>query len=223
MALQTEGTYAGDWLKYETPNLYSRETITVLAGSGATRPLTSGMVLSKVTIGTATSAAFSGNTGNGTMGSVTVSAGAKVGAYKLVIIEPGTNVGTFTVEDPDGVTIGRGTVASAFSASGIAFTLADGATDFAAGDGFTITVAAGSGKWVQYLDTGGATGLATPAGILLLDVTAADGTDALGVAIVRDAIVSDNGIVWPSSADSTEKAAAVAVLKTLGILVREGA
>lgn len=36
--------------------------------------------------------------------------------------------------------IGDGVVGSAFSAGGLAFTLADGATDFVAGDSFTIAV-----------------------------------------------------------------------------------
>lgn len=92
----------------------------------------------------AASAAYSGNTGNGTMGTVTVSSGAMLGVYKLTITEPGSNVGAFEVENPDGVLIGVGDVAAAFSAGGLAFTLADGATDFVAGDGFNITVTATS-------------------------------------------------------------------------------
>lgn len=106
-----------------------------------------------ITAAGAVSTAFAGNTGNGTMGAVTLSAGAKAGTYKLAIVEPGTNLGTFIVEDPDGKIIGRGVVASAFSAGGLAFTLADGATDFVAGDGFDIVVGAGSGHFVPYLNT----------------------------------------------------------------------
>lgn len=49
MALQSEGNYTGDWLKWEEENLYSREEVTILAGSGSARVLTSGMVLGKVT------------------------------------------------------------------------------------------------------------------------------------------------------------------------------
>lgn len=94
----------------------------------------------QVSVGTAVAAAVAGNTGNGTMGAVTVSAGAKAGVYRLTIVEPAANAGTFVVEDPDGVIVGSGTVAVAFSAGGLAFTLADGATDFASGDAFTITV-----------------------------------------------------------------------------------
>lgn len=99
-----------------------------------------GAVIGGTFAATAVSAALGTNTGNGTMGSVTVSAGAKQGVYTLTIIEPGANVGTFIVTDPDGDQIGDGVVASAFSAGGLAFTLADGATDFVAGDSFTITV-----------------------------------------------------------------------------------
>ncbi len=83
------------------------------------------------------------NTGNGTMGTITVSAGAKPGTYSLVITEPGSNAGKFEVRDPDGEFVGTGTVASAFSGGGLAFTLADGATDFISGDYFTIAVSGG--------------------------------------------------------------------------------
>ena len=46
----------------------------------------------------------------------------------------------FEVEDPDGILVGVGTVAVAFSAGGVAFTIADGATDFVAGSGFYVDV-----------------------------------------------------------------------------------
>ncbi len=99
-----------------------------------------GVVVGAAFAATATSAAQGTNVGNGTMGAVTVSAGAKQGDYTLRIVEPATNAGAFVVEDPTGVSIGHGNVASAFSAGGLAFTLADGSTDFSAGDSFTITV-----------------------------------------------------------------------------------
>ena len=86
------------------------------------------------------SAALGTNTGNGTMGAITVTAGAKQGVYVLTITESAANAGNFIVEDPNGVQVGDGTVGVAFSADGLAFTLADGATDFVAGDSFAITV-----------------------------------------------------------------------------------
>lgn len=99
-----------------------------------------GVILGGTFAATGASAALGTNTGNGAMGAITVTAGAKAGAYTLTIIEAAANAGNFVVADPDGVQIGDGAVAAAFSAGGLAFTLADGATDFVAGDSFTITV-----------------------------------------------------------------------------------
>lgn len=99
-----------------------------------------GVVAGAAFAATGAAVAGSGNTGNGAMGAITVSAGAKKGVYRLVIVEPATNAGVFAVYDPDGVFVDNGNVAAAFSAGGLAFTLADGATDFAAGDSFDITV-----------------------------------------------------------------------------------
>lgn len=90
---------------------------------------------------TGSSTPGSGNVGNGVMGAITVTAGAKRGVYQLVVIEPAANAGAFAVYDPDGIFVDNGNVAAAFSAGGLAFTLADGATDFAAGDSFAITTA----------------------------------------------------------------------------------
>lgn len=90
---------------------------------------------------TASAAAQGTNTGNGTFGTITPSAGAVRGKYVLTIIEPGTNAGTFALEDSNGVQVGHGAVAAAFSSGGMAFTLSDGSNDFAAGDSFVITVA----------------------------------------------------------------------------------
>ena len=39
MPVQTETKYLGDWLKFETENQYSRDVVTILAGSGAERAL----------------------------------------------------------------------------------------------------------------------------------------------------------------------------------------
>lgn len=103
------------------------------------------ILASQETLEVTAAAAQGTNVGNGTFGAITVSAGAKVGTYVLRIIEPAANAGVFVVEDPDGVAVGHGSVASAYSAGGLAFTLADGSTDFSAGDSFTIPVTATSG------------------------------------------------------------------------------
>ncbi len=171
-----------------------------------------------ITASAASAAAYSGNTGNGTMGAITVSAGVKVGDYKLTIVEPGTNVGNFIVEDPAGIFVGQGDVAAAFSAGGLAFTLADGSTDFVAGDGFTITVAAGDNKYVPYDDdnTDGS-GVADAVAYDYVDATSADKTVA---AIVRNAEVKLSSLQWASTNDATDKTNGLADLAAKHIIAR---
>lgn len=147
---------------------YPRVTAEVVVLSG--RNLLRGTVLGRVTTGAATPAAVAGNTGNGTIGAVTLGDGAKPGVYRLTAIEAGTDAGKFQVEDPDGVVVGVATVGVAFTGP-INFTIADGATDFVAGDSFTITVAAGTAK-VKAVDDTAADGSDRPFAVL------AENTDA---------------------------------------------
>lgn len=222
MSVLTEGMRLGDWLKWEVDNQYSRDVVTILAGSGSDRVLTTGMVLGRVTKGSATGAAVAGNSGNGTITAApAVGQAAKPGVYRVVCIEPATNAGKFSVEDPDGILLGVATVGTEF-ATHLTFTIADGAADFASGDAFTITVAAGSGK-VKQIDFSATDGANAACGLLTEAATAPDGSDRSAVAVVRNAIVAANGIVWPAGATADQKNAAVAQLKVLGILAREGA
>lgn len=86
----------------------------------------------------ATSAAKSGgNTGNGTMSAVTVTAPVKPGVYKLRL----TAATIFDVIDPDGFQLQAGATGVAY-ADDLGFTLTAGGTPFVAGDGFDITVVA---------------------------------------------------------------------------------
>jgi hypothetical protein len=105
--------------------------------------LTSGVLLAGAVLGivagTPTAAAAAGNTGNGTIGTLSVGNGAKTGAWRLLCIEPAANGGVFSVEDPDGIVVGRALVATPYVGP-IGFTIADGATDFVAGDSFVVTV-----------------------------------------------------------------------------------
>lgn len=133
-----------------------------------TGTLLAGAVLG-IIAGTPTAAAAAGNTGNGTIGTLTVGNGAKVGVWRLICIEPAANLGTFAVEDPDGIQVGRAIVGSAY-AGPIGFTIADGATDFVAGDAFTFTVPSSSDV---ILSVAAATdGSAVPAVVLAHDADA---------------------------------------------------
>ncbi|MEZ0263032.1 MAG: head decoration protein [Alphaproteobacteria bacterium] len=205
MADYEEKNYAGDVVRTEQPNYMSRGRGTVKSGEGA---LKAGTVLAKILVGAASAAAFAGNTGTGAMGAITVSLGAKAGVYKLVIIEPGANAGKFTVEDPDGISLGVGTVAVAFSAGGLAFTLAD-ATDFIAGDGFDITVAAGSGKYVQPISPAPADGSGVGTAVLLEDIDATSGDVEDVALLLRDAQVAELMLIYDASIDDAPKKAIV--------------
>lgn len=220
----TETGVGPEFLLSEAPNTRSREQIT-LHPSGVARTLAAGTVLGLIDTGalSAEATAFAGNTGNGAMGAITVAAGTPEGTYKLIVQEPGSNVGNFVVEDPEGVMIGQGDVATAFSAGGLGFTLADGATDFVAGDGFDIvvTAAAATGETRYGIHDPEATnGLQNAKAILYAETYqgAAEVVDA--TAIVRDAEVILQRLVWDDQ-DSGEKTAALAQLAEQGVIVRD--
>lgn len=213
MAL-TEGQHTGEFIESESNGYRSRETVTILSG----QTVKAGHVLGKVTKGAATGAAVAGNTGNGTItASPTVGAGAKVGVYRVVAIEPATDLGKFEVEDPDGVIIGVATVGTQFTTH-LTFTITDGSTDFVSGDSFTITVAAGSGKYKEYnpANTDGS----EKAVAIAYDNVDASGGDKKGVIIARDAEVNKGELIWFSGADANQKAAGLADLALAGIIGR---
>lgn len=212
----TETFHNGGFLVSEALGTRSRDQGVLISGQN----LAPGTVLGQITALTTApvAAAFAGNTGNGAMGAITESAGAMPGVYKLTIVAAATNAGHFIVETPNGVEIGTGNVAAAFSAGGLAFTLADGSTDFVVGDGFNITVGAGSLKWTQ-LATGAADGSQNAAGILWGAVDASGGDMACTV-VVRAAEVNASELTWPSGITSPQKTAALAQLAAPGIQAR---
>lgn len=164
---------------------------------------------------TAASVANGGNTGNSTSSAVTTNGYAPMlGDYKLTIIEPGANVGTFALEDPNGKTIAHGVVATAFTAGGLSFTLADGSTDFVSGDQFVITVAAGSGKYVKH-NVAAVNGSQFAAGVLYNPLP---GTNADYDATVFERSCEVIGKMLNGGSNVT--ALAVAELAALGIIVR---
>jgi hypothetical protein len=127
--------------KHQTPTLSSGRQQITFSAKGALLQRIFTFYTGADWNATATSAAFAGNTGNGVMGAVTVEPGAKVGDWKVVVVEPAANAGAFIVVDPEGVVSPEGgDVASAYDDDFLNFTLADGATDFLSGDGFTISV-----------------------------------------------------------------------------------
>lgn len=181
----------------EASNQRSRENVVVTQTGTA---LASGTLLTKVDAGAGTFAMDAGATGNPTSGAITIGAAAVPGVYLIEF----TAATTFRVEDPNGVTIGTGVLSAAFSEAGVGFTLTAGATPAVAGDLATITVAAGSGKYIAYT----ADGAAGPADAVLYNWLPALTGDAKAVAFVRDAELNRGeltGLDAAGQADLAEK------------------
>ncbi len=139
-----------------------------------------GTVLGRILTGAATAAAKAGgNTGTGTFvldATTPKLAGVKVGVYTLRCIAAVANGGVFRLTDPDGIVLGDFTIPAGAGNTvtvdrHIKGALAYAGTDFAAGDGFDITVAAGSKKLVKSL-AASVDGSEKPWAILAADVDA---------------------------------------------------
>jgi hypothetical protein len=213
----TEGKYPGEFMISEAEGSLSRENITVLSGETLVAGHVLGRKLVSPTVGAA--AALGTNTGNGTVSAPAVgtNAGVQRGTYRVVFVEPATNLGAFEVFDPSGKVIGDGVVATEFD-NEIKFTIADGATDFVAGDAFTIAVSGGTYKYKEY-DPSDTDGGHRPAGVLYAGVNAS-AADMAGVAVVRFAEVRAADLSWFSGATTAQKNAAIDVLATAGVIVR---
>lgn len=215
MATVTEGNNLGDLLMTEVKEGWTRQKRTITGAAS----LLLGTVLAALTVGAASSAAKTGgNTGNGTLtldATAPKLAGVTPGVYAVRCITAAANGGTFRVEAPNGVVLGDVAVGDTF-ADQVKFVIADGAADFIVGDGFDITVAAGSGKY-QAIDFAGTGGAEKAVAVLAEDVDASL-ADQPGIVIARGAVVNSSALVWPAGATTDQKNAALAQLEALGIV-----
>lgn len=207
-------------LKYECFPDFCRESLTLLAGDGAVRVVDIGTILGLSSADAVTSAAVAGNVGNGvfTLATPAVAAGIRPGVYQVICVEPAADAGTFEVFDPDGISIGTATVGVAFTGD-VKFTIADGATNFSAGDAFKITVPAGD-KAVAW-DPAATDGSAAVHSVAIAKGVADDAVDGHVLAVVRGpAILSVDGLIWPTGVTDNQKAAALAALAAKNIICR---
>ena len=207
-----ETNHMGEFLVSEANGRRSREAGVLATGNN----LAAGAILDISLSGASgAAAADAGNTGDGTVGAITVGADAMRGNYRLVFIDPAANAGDFAVEDPAGRNVGNGTVGSAFSGGGLSFTVSDGAVDFAVGDAFTITVSGGN---EQYTEHDPAT--TDRVGGVLYDAVDASAADQPCVVIARDAEVNSDLLDWPTGITAAEQELATAELEVRGIIIR---
>lgn len=210
----TERRHDGGYVVWEpSDGIVTRDPIVVLSGAGVVE---AGTVLAKVSHAlTGTAAALGTNVGNGTFGAITVGDPADAGVY-TVRMQDATH---YVVEDPAGVEIGHGITAVAFAAGGLGFTWTAGGTPMAAGDSYTITVAAGSGKYVPYDPTGADGRELTTHLAILFGTRDATSADKKAVGHVRGPMrINASELIWGAGVTTTpQKTAALAGLQVAGI------
>ncbi|MDE3022253.1 MAG: head decoration protein [Pseudomonadota bacterium] len=200
-------TYIPDQLIAGNLKLVSAN-ITLDAGT-----LQRGTILGQKTLGAAAAVAGKpaggANTGNGTISAVTLGKFAQVGAYVLTAL----TATDFQVVGPNGARLAEATAGVAY-ADQIDFTITAGGTAFVAGDGFTVTVAAGDGNYIESVATA-TDGSQVPSAVL------ADYADASGGAVNTGAYImgefNQNAITFDAS---WTLAALTSALRPLGIFLK---
>lgn len=210
--LRGAGHFCVGAFDYERAN----EEINLKVSAGALAAGTAlGIVLGAATV---TPAAKAGNTGNGTFAATpTVDASGAAGVYTVTVIEPALNGGTFEVSKPDGAADGTGTIGVAYNGT-INFTLNDGATDFVAGDQFTVTVAYNAAETWGAWNPAATDGLQNFKGFLWDDRPNVAAVQR-AVATRREATVNAHAITGWADLSSDNQAALIAAAKALGIII----
>lgn len=216
-----ESNYPAEFILSEAPGKRSRS----IGKIAISQTLKAGTVLAAVlvgsiTIGAAVAQVAPANAGNGVFGGVTTDDNSvMLGDWKIVFVATVTDLGNFQVVRPDGTVEGTGKVGTAYNGA-LNFTIADGSSDFKAGDLFTVTISQGAAlKEYKAFNADGADGTQVPAGISYADVTT--GASATVQAVVFDCDGEVNGgLLDYGTADAAKIAKAVAGLASLGIKVR---
>ncbi len=161
--------FAGNHPSVEKP-------IIVISGTGK---LTRGTVLGKIAYAVGDISA-TGNTGDTTIASATLSTNVKLGDYSIKCTtaptEASANNAIFAVYAPDGTRLADATQGVAYAGGQLIFTIGNATeTDCVVGDTFTINVENGSGKYKAY-SSSNVDGSAVAEAILQrnIDATSAD-------------------------------------------------
>ena len=140
----------------------------------------------------------------------------------IAVTVPGSG-GVWSVTTPAATTLATAAVGAPYTSAEINFTITKSSTPFIIGDAFKITVAdSGSGKYVQLAPTA-TDGTQNAAGVLFDYYTVPVGSDLPAVAFVRQAVLSDYGLTWPTGITAPQQALATAQLREKGIVIRASA
>lgn len=199
--------YIPDQLVVDAKNLVTQP---IILGSGT---LTRGTVLGQQTSNPITAAAADGNTGNGTIGSLSVGSSPDVGVYTATA----TSSTKFSITDPEGNALGDATAGTAFTSDEINFTITAGATAFAAGDAFTLTVSDAVGTYIECVKSA-SDGSQTPVAILVDDADASSGPVTTGAYVMGE--FNANYLTFDSS---WTLSALVASCRSNGLFIKSAA
>ena len=210
--------------EYAPEKAFCRDVLTVYDAAATFKV---GAVLGKFIASPTGTAAATVGTGNGVMGTITMTSKAslQLGVYTLRITKAVTDAGDFELIDPQGDVVGLGHVATAFAKNGFAFTLADGSTDFVEGDTIAITVA-GTEKY-KLVEATATDGSQIASAVYVADINGNSGdvaitatTDTTVLALTRGpAIVAKEALTYGTSVSSTAlKNVLYGQLKAVGII-----
>lgn len=135
----TEPIYPFEFIVGERESIQT-DNIVLAAGQN----LVPGAILAKTFVGIAAGANAAGNTGNPTIGAITVGAKADEGTYTCVF----TDATHYEVFSPSGSYVGSGVLGAAFLAQlRVGFTITAGVTPAIAGDVFNVDVTEGASTY----------------------------------------------------------------------------
>lgn len=155
-------------------------------------------------------------TGTGAVSGVSLGKDAMNGTYRVQLLATSATA-EFEVIAPNGMKLKRGQVATAYTSNHVNFTLANAGT-MTSGDYFNIIVATHTGQ-VSAWAPSAVDGTQDPYGILFDEVDASAAA-ANGTAIVRSAEIDTARLSWSASITSAQKAAALSLLRSAGIVAR---
>ncbi|MDE1905032.1 MAG: head decoration protein [Rhodospirillales bacterium] len=184
-----EHYYDGAFLVSEEEAHRSRDSGVITNSTGATVYYDAGYVMVNAPSGTPVGTAASTNTGNGTIGSLSVQPGGQAGTYRVQF----TGATAFRVFAPDGQELDAGATGTAYTEQ-VGFTITAGGTAFAAGDSFTIAV---GGGWVPYTATTEPSPFAM--GILFNRIAIGASSSRRTTFVTRQAQVNRLELVWDAS------------------------
>lgn len=168
-------------------------TITAATSGTAGNSLALSKVSTAIVVSAANLSGGAANTGNGTFGTITRGASFRTnGPYVLTML----TATTFSLVDPNGVSLPNGATGVAYTDAQLNFTLTAGGTAFVANDSFHITQAAGSGNWVLSVATA-TDGSQVPGGILVDFADASGGAVTTGFYVMGE--FNPNAMSWDDS------------------------